>query len=240
MAGSVAASVALLFFVRRHPYSRYLKETNDVAGFYITIIGTLYSVILALMFFAVWDRYEKAEDQCTQEASRLIDVYQLADGMSEPYRTQVRTAARGYAEEVIQKEWPAMQTQRIDQINDNGLLHLITDINPPAAHDQALLAQVLGRVLDVEGDRRMRLHKADANIPDMLWIMLILGAVVTVAFSCLFGVDSFRLHLLKASVLAATIALVLFTIWAIDDPFQGDVRVKPEAFERAVKQMEQP
>ena len=69
-------------------------------------------------------------------------------------------------------------------------------------------------------------------MPTILWVVLILGGVITVGFTYLFGLESALVHLLMVAALAFTISLSLFTVAALDQPFQGDVRIHPDAFEQ--------
>lgn len=50
-------------------------------------------------------------------------------------------------------------------------------------------------------------------------------------FTYLFSMRSFRLLALAVAALAVLIALALFTIGVLDQPFDGGVRVGPAAFE---------
>ena len=103
---------------------------------------------------------------------------------------------------------------------------------------QALYAQLLTEMHEISSDRKLRLLAAREGIPSLMWTVLVIGAVVTVAFTYFFGVRSFRSQALMTAALAGTIALNLFLIAAIDYPFTGDVRVTPEAFQQALDVMD--
>jgi hypothetical protein len=68
--------------------------------------------------------------------------------------------------------------------------------------------------------------------------VLLIGAVIIVAFTYLFGLQSTLVHTLMVAALALTIALVLFTVGALDYPFKGDIRVRPDAFLSVLKRFE--
>ena len=61
--------------------------------------------------------------------------------------------------------------------------------------------------------------------------MLIIGALLTVGFTYLFGLDSAVLHGLMISSLAIVISAMLFMIVQVDHPFSGQVHVTPDPFE---------
>ncbi len=66
-----------------------------------------------------------------------------------------------------------------------------------------------------------------------MWIVLIVGAYVTVGFTYLFGFDQTSMQQLMIGGLSFLIGLVLFLIVALDYPFRGSIAVQPEAFRSA-------
>jgi hypothetical protein len=50
--------------------------------------------------------------------------------------------------------------------------------------------------------------------------------------------ENTSVHLLMVAALALIISLVLFTVAALDYPFQGDIRVGPDAFEQVLGRFE--
>ena len=81
--------------------------------------------------------------------------------------------------------------------------------------------------------------KAESGLPAILWVVLLLGGAIVVGFTYLFGLRSTTVHMLMVVVLALTIALVLFTIGALDYPFRGDVRIGPDVFQSVLERFEQ-
>ena len=63
-----------------------------------------------------------------------------------------------------------------------------------------------------------------------MWVVLLGAGVITIGFSFLFGTRSAKAQVLMTSGLAMTIALVLFSIMALEQPFAGITRVEPDAF----------
>jgi hypothetical protein len=53
---------------------------------------------------------------------------------------------------------------------------------------------------------------------------------VVIGSACLFECQNFALHFIHVFVLSLSLSLVLVSIAEIDRPFQGPVRVRPEAF----------
>ena len=59
-----------------------------------------------------------------------------------------------------------------------------------------------------------------------------------VSFTYLFGLDSTLVHLFMVAALALIIALVLFTVAALNYPYKGDIIIGPETMEQVLRRFE--
>lgn len=238
---TVVCAIGLLCGVRRLPVARKFRNANDVIGFYTTIIGTVYAVILAFMLFAVWTRYQDAQTTVEKEAGAVTDQFQLADGLPEPAQSQVRVLLRDYTQSVIRFEWPAMLQQHYSpRVTDdrNALWRILTHFEARTPRDQTVQDQMLTRLQEMNMQRRERLLTSRIGLPAILWIVLICGGILTVGSCALFGVEPYSLHVCKTLILAGIIYLVLYAVWLINGPFSGNVHIGHEAFDLALRTMD--
>jgi hypothetical protein len=91
--------------------------------------------------------------------------------------------------------------------------------------------QMLEQLHSLGDARRERLLVAEQGLPPILWVVLILGGVITVCFTYLFGLENTLVHVLMVAALAMIISLSLFTVAALDYPFNGDIRIHPTPYE---------
>ena len=90
------------------------------------------------------------------------------------------------------------------------------------------------RLSEIVALRSERLDYADRGIPEVLWVALVVGGVVTVGFALLFGLQRALLHSLMVGSLAALVGVLFFVTLVINYPFAGDVAVEPEPFQRVL------
>src|SRR5215203_1854882 len=69
-------------------------------------------------------------------------------------------------------------------------------------------------------------------------VVVNIGGVEVVGFTYLFGLESTTVHVLMVASLTLIIALVLFTVAALDYPFKGDIHIDPNAFEQVLGRFE--
>jgi len=241
----VVASIvgALLFwwFVRWIWPPERRRVHNEITGWQISVLGTTYAVIVGFMLFAVWAEFQTAERNVEAEASCLINVYWAASGLPQGQRQEIRKLASDYADAMITDEWPAMSQGNVTHAGTQ----IIQQFWEAASQDQTLsaseqvsLEQTMSEIGSITEHRRIRQMQSQTTLPAVLWIVLIVGAVITIMSSCLFGSEYPALHMLQVVTLALLLSLSLVAIADINRPFQGTVHVKPTGFENAKRVFE--
>jgi hypothetical protein len=64
----------------------------------------------------------------------------------------------------------------------------------------------------------------------VIWAIVFFGATITTAYTYLFGFENFAMHMAMTATVAATLALVIVMIIALDWPFRGEISVSPDPF----------
>jgi hypothetical protein len=95
--------------------------------------------------------------------------------------------------------------------------------------------QGLTQLHDAADARRERLLEVTEGIPNLLWVVIVLGGVITVSFTYLFGLKSNVAHALMVAALTLLICGVLFTIGEFNNSFSGPVEIQPEAFREVLR-----
>jgi hypothetical protein len=60
-------------------------------------------------------------------------------------------------------------------------------------------------------------------------IFLIAGGVITISFMYFFGVENLKAQIMMTAALSGIISFIVFLILAIDNPFQGDISIRPDS-----------
>lgn len=234
----VFASVAGLILVQRFVPLELRKQHNNVAGFIYAVVGIAYAVLLGLVVVAAWEQYQMANDTTEREANELAELFWLGQRLPPAEGHHLQELTRSYARVVVDEEWPLMargeSSPRAWALIDEIRL-TVQNLNPDTEAGQVLYEQGLERVHDLADARRDRLVEAQQGIPGILWVVLVTGAIITIGFTYLFGLDDTTTHTLMVALLALIVGLVLFTIGSLEYPFRGDVHLDPDAFELVLK-----
>ena len=238
---SVSLAAGGLILVQRLVPISLRRQHNDVAGFIYAVLGVVYAVLLGLMVVAVWEEWNTALRTVDDEASALAEIFWIADSMPNSEGNHIQELIRSYARVVVNEEWPLMERKKssprawnlLDEIRSS-----LQGVDPSTPAQQVLYEQGFERMRDLADARRDRLLEAKHGLPAILWVVLIVGGIVVVSFTYLFGLDSTLIHVLMVAALALIIALVLFTVAALNYPFKGDITIGPEAMEQILGRFE--
>ncbi len=218
--------------VRRRVGLDRLRINNEVAGFKFATVGVLYAVLLAFAVVVVWEKFSAAEKDVSQEAGAVATIYRLADGIGGEPGSALRDSLTDYVRATIADDWPAMGRGRASPVATralNAVYVTVLPFNPGNRREAVLLSEVLYQLDQVTQARRARLVAASGAVPEVLWLVLIAGAVLTAGFTLFFGTANLRAQAMMTGALAILVFSGLFVIVAIDHPFTGPVRVQPEA-----------
>ncbi len=237
LAGSL---VGLILTSRLTPKGRR-RQHQEVAGFIFAVVGVIYAVLLAFVVIMVWEEFSEAESYAAHEANAVKTVFRLSPSFPSAVKHKLRAELRVYAHSVVEKEWQTMATGKSHVETDEALDRLfdnLADFTPSAKREEILYEETLTQLIQVSNSRRLRLFASNSGVPMIMWFVLYAGAFVTVTFSFLFEVDRLSAHALMSGALAVLIGLSLLLISALNFPFSGDVRVRPEAFEAMLERMD--
>jgi len=239
--GGIALALLGMIWVRTSVRVSTREAHQEVAGFVISVVGTIYAVVLALVLVAVWEQFENARTTAEREANAVANLYHLASGLPARDQHSFQEKLKTYARAVVDEEWRLMQRgQASERAWDafHDLWPALTATEPQSMRESAIHQEALERMNDLSDARRVRLLSSRTELPRVLWTVLIGGGIATVGLTYFFGVRRFAAQALMTVALAGTIALILFVILVIDLPFRRDVGVSSEALEQVLATIE--
>jgi hypothetical protein len=230
----------LLFAQHRIPLE--LRKAHNVP---ISIIyGALYVTfggIIGFSAFLVLNKYTTSQTTVVNEAATVRALYYLAGQFPQAPRDQIQDLTKSYARVVVEEEWPLMRkgepSPQAAALNQE-ITKSVDGFQPSTSPEQTLYSQALQRAHELNQNRNVRLLYATKGLPPVLWIVLAVLAVMIILFTYLLGMESARLHILAVAALTAALAFTMFTLIALDQPFGGDLRVNPDAFESVLNEIE--
>ncbi len=241
----VVALASSLFFMAAVNYywpPEARRAHNDLIGWQLSVLGTTYAVIIGFMLYTVWIDFGSAELNADAEANSVVNLYRLADGLAPNEGARIKVLARAYGDAVVYQEWgdmaanimPSKTREITRQMWQTLMASKGASPTEITAEDHALY-----ELSALAGYRRIRLVESASRLPGVLWFVLLVGGVVTIASTCMFGASNGALHFIQVSAFTLLISLVLVAIADINRPFEGSVHVSDYAFRRAQMDMKE-
>ena len=235
---SVLRAVAGLVVARRLIPLPVRERHTAATGTIYAAVYVMFGLSAGFSLFSVWQQFNTARQTTEAEASSVETIYRLAGGLPEPGRDRVQQSAESYVREVVEEEWPLLERGRSSPRAETLLDELrrgVQGVEPATDVQRALLTEALAELDELEEGRVLRLVLVRQGLPYILWVVLVVGGALTIAFPFLFGIDAAWLHAATVAGLTVLVALILYVIGVLDYPFGSDIRVSPYAFEVALR-----
>lgn len=230
-----------LFVSRRWVRRLHPAESthNDIVGFYLAAITVFDAVTLGLVAVATWQTYTDAQLRVDQEASALGALYRDVSAYPEPFRTQLQNDLRLYYHELVDVGWPQQQHGIVPNMDsavlDQFQAHFLRF--EPATEQQKIIATQTYRTFDdLVQSRRTRINSITTELPSPIWVMIVMGAVLSVVATWFFHTERFSMHVWLSVVYSALIGLLIYLIVSLDNPYRGRISVGPEPLIRVYQQ----
>jgi Protein of unknown function (DUF4239) len=238
--GGACMTAALGVILTRRFVQHHVGEGhNDVLVPIFLNAGVLYAVLLGFLVIAVWENYGAVKENAALEATTIVPLYRLADGMSPQHAANVRKQARLYLQYVIKDEWPGLsKSSEGSSLARKETGDMFRDF---AKMDSAVLvghSQINQSFLDtlsqVVAYRNKRLIQADEGLSWIMWLGAVGGAAIMVSMSFFLYMEHRGPHVAISTLMAALIGTLLYIMVLLDHPFGGPLALGPDAFQNTL------
>ncbi|MBW8877998.1 MAG: DUF4239 domain-containing protein [Acidobacteria bacterium] len=237
----IFVAVSLAGFWLTRPWVRkHCSDSNELGNYYFAAVGVFYALLMGLIAVATWENHSRIEDVVTGEAVAVSDLYRDVEAYPSPLREELRGLLRQYVQAVIEKEWPlqlrgespAKVVGPVDQ-----LVHRMVTFEPATPGQQIAHGESLRQLNSVLSLRRQRLQAVDDGLSRLMWLIVLLGAALTIGLTFFFCTDKLAIQALLTVALSVVIGLSIFLIFALDGPLVGSDAVQPGSFQDALSTM---
>jgi hypothetical protein len=212
---------------------------NDVLVPIFLNAGVVYAVLLGFLVIAVWENYEGTKETASLEATTMVPLYRLADGMSPAHAARVRQQIRGYLKYVIEDEWGTLSAgsqgsslarkETGDMFRDFAKM----DSGVLSSHSQ-INQSFLDTLSQIVAYRNKRLVEAQDGLSWIMWFGAVGGAAIIVMMSFFLYMERRGPHLVIASLMAGLIGTLLYIMVLLNHPFAGPLGIGPDAFQNTL------
>ncbi len=214
------------------------KNHNEVVGYFWGGMVLFYGVMVGLIAVGAWEQYSSTDEKVALEASSLAVLYREVSTYPQPIRSRLQADLRQYTRDVIYKSWPLQRRRMVPAQTSDDLWRFQDELTSfqPGSYAEGLLHEEVLRAYDrVVELRRMRLHSVQTGLPSAVWVVVVLGAIITISAGWFFLTLSFSLHFWMMTLTSALLGLIIWLLVVMDHPFIGAVSVGPGPFVQVYK-----
>jgi hypothetical protein len=234
----IGFTLACLWVVRRWVMPRLrISDREDALFFGAAVMQSaivFYGLVAALTAVSVWSRHAHAGDAASAEATSIAILWRNLDAYPQVEREALQTMLRDYTEQIIGPAWAA---QRAGQVPTEGVQWMdqlqsrLFAFEPSSEREKAVHSVTLTSYNRLIEARRQRLDTVRAALPQVMWWVLIPGAMGCLLLAALFPVKDVRFQTILVIGLSGFVAMVLFVIVTLDYPFQGPMAIGAGPYE---------
>jgi hypothetical protein len=227
-------SILGMLLVRRYVKVDTLTSYHEVAGYLLSVVGTLYAVLLGFVVVDAMQHMQDVRGLVSMEASGLANVFLCSEGLPDEKKKTIRSLCHEYAEEVINDEWNTLKEGKYSQKTFHTVFRIwkeITTFNPTTQREQQLDQQLISEICSMTQNHRTRVVSSTRGVAPVMWVVLIIGGLFTVIFTYFFGIESLRAQALMTFLLAMTLSLNVYLVYVFGNPMATDLGIKPGPFQ---------
>ena len=225
--GAVLLTIACVLLARRLFPQLTDSQFEPVADSLRVVYELIFALILAFVIAAVLDEMSNAESTVASEATTIAELVRANDSLPERDQSKLDDSVDAYVHAVANDEWKTMKDGKSSPQATAALEGMYAEyrlVKPVGATQTEAYSQALDDLHDVGSQRRDRLNIAEADLPTMLRVLVLVGLVLLLVLE-------YRPHLKPVAglVFMGTLAMVVTSAFlltvVLNYPFAGQVSV---------------
>ena len=169
---------------------------------------------------------------------RSLTFFTLHNVFPAPAGEMIRQTLLVYVTSVYNDELKRMSQGEISLHSNEAMLKLITmfyQLDEKSVPNREIYAEALKRLNNLAEYRRLRIFAGNDTVPAVVWLVLLVGSVISISYTYFFGMKNIRAQYLIAGSLTVTITMILFLIYVLDHPFTGTSKVSSEPLKQVMQ-----
>jgi len=204
-------------------------KTKEVATLLFRAVGILLGLMLSMNFANVRTEFVKIQDSVELEAKEIGELASDFKRFGSVDAAKLHSKLLTYVRVVIEDEWPRLAKNSQSRKAQELFLEVEDDIlalKPESQYQKDLKARLMNDIDEISDNRAARIYGGNVSLNWFIVVVLI-GFFMSTFLLC---ANPLRLPtLIFISCYSAFIGIVLYSILALNQPYQGisHVSVKP-------------
>ena len=242
--GSAFLAIAIMLTVRRFaPPEGFLKDAVPATGVF-GVIGVAFAVILAFVVFLAFEGFQRSLEGASREAVAVTQLARTSRLLPSEVGRELRGDLACYARAVVSDGWAQMASGRESELVEDWIVRIETtvdEITIDSPKTEVALSHWLDQQADRREGRRARLVQAEPSMPEAVWMLLLVGALLTIGYLIVYADrrDRWWVQALMTGSVTLLVVAGLLVVALLDRPYQQDgAYVAPTEMQTTLRLME--
>ncbi len=235
--GTVIVALGGFALVRRFLPNLRAERSSQVIGGVAAMVMTMFALVLAFVIVDLYDGYNGAGNNVTDEATSLGELVQDVRGLPPKVRTRINRIVAEYVVEVRDHEFGKLRQGLDDPRSEellNEMFNALESYSPITNAQQALFSSAVTTLHTIINERESRLDAAETRIPSPLLGLIVLLAVLTLAITLLVETHTLAVDLGVVVTVSVVLSAGLLTAVILQYPYSGSIAVTNDAYNSPV------
>lgn len=220
-------------------FIKHRDNVNDLVGYVLSCFGVFYGLLLGLLAVAAYQNFRDVENVVSSEASSLSALATDVSAYPDPERKNLVWLLRDYTRDLVKIAWPNQRRGIVSKEGDytmSAFHERLLRFDPLTAGQEIMHAETLKQYNHYLEKRQLRLLSVSTAIPEVMWIVVLVGALMNITLVWLFDMRLMS-HLFLGGMLACFLGMMIFLIASMDKPFRGDVSISADPFQEILTRL---
>ena len=221
---SVALVIVGFKLIHKFYHYEHLEKYHSVISYIFNAYGLLYAVVIAFVVFINWSDYNNAQGHIYNEANQISNLFHDVQGFQEPMKTALMKSILNYTNVVYNTELAEMKKGIYSYDNNpdyNKLWNDFLKVDVKSAENISLYEKCLDELSRISESRRFRYFYLSNTIPQLIWVVMLIGCFISFSFSFFFGIKAKFPYFLLVIAFTFINIIILYLIYVLDHPYEG-------------------
>jgi len=233
--GLPALAVGVFFVVRGRLDSWRTDSSSAIVVAVAAMVMTLFALVLAFAAVNLYQGYNDASANVTDEANALGQIQRDVRVFPIPARDRVDTQLIAYIDVVRNVEFPAMRDGNATKVQagvvaTDKLFAAMQSYDPVTETQKTFYVSAVDRMNDLIALRRNRIAASNSALPDSFTVLLLLTAGISILTTYFLRTHKPGLDVTLVVMVSVVVGAGLLTVVLLEYPFSGSVSVSSDPF----------
>jgi Protein of unknown function (DUF4239) len=242
---AVAVAAVITTTIRYVFRGRARLLSGDGGSPTLRAITTVYALSLAFVLATSLQSFYSTLQQTNAEADTVVALGNLSRTLPSPTGELLRKTLMSYANTVITREFPAMESRHFQPLDDDTALvdlyrTMATAIpSGSALAHSATVESIVQQLSNLTTERDARIRAAKSSLPELVWLLIIVGGIIVVlGVAAVTFIDRPWPQFFAVASVSIIFAMVVLIIVSLQTPFvQSGFFVSAEPMKAALKSL---